>query len=76
MQPRQLRYFVKIVEAGSFSLRGVRHPRRTTSPEPAIAELEDRFDITPLQRRAHGVRLTATGEILSAKVGLDRTSYI
>src|ERR1700723_2996378 len=64
MQFRQLRYFVKIVDAGSFS----RAASLVLVPQPAlsqqVAELEERLGVMLLQRSARGVRPTAAGEIL------------
>jgi LysR family nitrogen assimilation transcriptional regulator len=64
MQFRQLRYFVKIVDAGSFSrAASVVHVAQPALSQQ-IAELEERFGIMLLQRSARGVRPTAAGEIL------------
>ena len=64
MQFRQLRYFVKIVDAGSFSRAAtvvhVAQPALTQQ----VAELEERLGVMLLQRSARGVRPTAAGEIL------------
>src|SRR5271168_1608801 len=64
MQFRQLRYFVKIVEAGSFSrAASVVHVAQPALSQQ-IAELEERLGVMLLQRSARGVRPTAAGEIL------------
>lgn len=63
MQFRQLRYFVKIVEAGSFSkAASVVHIAQPALSQQ-IAELEERLGVALLQRSARGVRPTAAGEI-------------
>ena len=65
MQLRHLRYFVKIVEAGSFSRAAATIHRR---PQPAlsqqIAELEEQLGVKILLRTARGVRMTPAGEAL------------
>jgi LysR family transcriptional regulator, nitrogen assimilation regulatory protein len=64
MQFRQLRYFVKIVEAGSLSrAASIVHVAQPALSEQ-IAELEQRLGVLLLQRNARGVRPTAAGEIL------------
>lgn len=64
MQFRQLRYFVKIVEAGSFSrAASVVHVAQPALSQQ-IAELEERLGVTLLQRSARGVLPTAAGDIL------------
>ena len=64
MQFRQLRYFVKIVDAGSFSrAASVVHVAQPALSQQ-VAELEERFGVMLLQRSARGVRPTAAGEIL------------
>ena len=64
MQFRQLRYFVKIVEAGSFSrAASIIHVAQPALSQQ-IAELEERLGVTLLQRSARGVRPTASGELL------------
>jgi LysR family transcriptional regulator, nitrogen assimilation regulatory protein len=64
IQLRQLRYFVRIVEAGSFSraaaLLYVAQPALSTQ----IAELEQELGIKLLHRVARGVRPTAEGDLL------------
>jgi LysR family transcriptional regulator, nitrogen assimilation regulatory protein len=63
MQFRQLRYFVKIVESGSFSrAASVIHIAQPALSQQ-IAELEERLGVSLLQRSARGVRPTAAGEI-------------
>src|ERR1700759_1484677 len=64
MQFRQLRYFVKIIEAGSFSrAASVVHVAQPALSQQ-VAELEERLGVELLQRSARGVRPTAAGEIL------------
>ena len=64
MQFRQLRYFVKIVEAGSFSrAASVVHVAQPALSQQ-VAELEERLGVMLLQRSARGVLPTAAGEIL------------
>lgn len=64
MQFRQLRYFVKIVEAGSFSrAASIVHVAQPALSQQ-IAELEARLGVTLLQRSARGVRPTAAGDVL------------
>src|ERR1700733_8412827 len=64
MQFRQLRYFVKIVDAGSFSrAASVVHVAQPALSQQ-VAELEERVGVMLLQRSARGVRPAAAGEIL------------
>jgi LysR family transcriptional regulator, nitrogen assimilation regulatory protein len=64
MKLRQLRYFVKIVERGSFS----RAAEDVHIAQPAlsqqIAELEQSLGVSLLHRSARGVRATPAGEAL------------
>jgi LysR family transcriptional regulator, nitrogen assimilation regulatory protein len=70
MQFRQLRYFVKIVEAGSFSrAASVVHVAQPALSQQ-VAELEDRLGVILLQRSARGVLPTAAGEILYKEASL------
>ena len=64
MQFRQLRYFVKIVDAGSFSRAASLIHIAQPALSQQIAELEGRLGVGLLQRSARGVRPTAAGEIL------------
>jgi LysR family nitrogen assimilation transcriptional regulator len=64
MQFRHLRYFVKIVEAGSFSRAAATIHVAQPALSQQIAELEEKLGIILLQRSARGVRPTAAGEIL------------
>lgn len=64
MQFRQLRYFVKIVEAGSFSRAATLIHVAQPALSQQIHELEERLGVTLLQRSARGVRPTAAGEVL------------
>src|ERR1700761_1561421 len=64
MQFRQLRYFVKIVEAGSFSRAATMIHVAQPALSQQIAELEERLGVKLLQRSARGVAPTAAGEVL------------
>lgn len=64
MQFRHLRYFVKIVEAGSFSRAAALIHIAQPALSKQIAELEDEFGVTLLHRSARGVTPTAAGEVL------------
>jgi LysR family nitrogen assimilation transcriptional regulator len=64
MQFRQLRYFVKIVEAGSFSRAATTIHVAQPALSQQIAELEERLGLKLLQRSARGVTPTAAGEVL------------
>src|SRR3979490_2361375 len=65
MQFRQLRYFVKIVEAGSFSrAASVVHVAQPALSQQ-VAELAQRLGVALLQRSARGVRPTGGGDSLS-----------
>jgi LysR family nitrogen assimilation transcriptional regulator len=58
---RQLRYFVTIVDAGSFSRAAqVAHVAQPALSQQ-IADLEDQLGVTLLQRSARGVNATAAG---------------
>jgi LysR family transcriptional regulator, nitrogen assimilation regulatory protein len=64
MKLRQLRYFVTIVDAGSFSRAAkVAHVAQPALSQQ-IADLEDQLGVTLLQRSARGVNATAAGERL------------
>jgi len=64
MQLRHLRYFVKIVEAGSFSRAASTIHVAQPALSQQIAELEEQLGLSLLQRSARGVRPTAAGEVL------------
>jgi LysR family nitrogen assimilation transcriptional regulator len=64
MQLRHLRYFVKIVEAGSFSRAALTINVAQPALSQQIAELELKLGTSLLQRSARGVRPTAAGEVL------------
>src|SRR5262249_25004719 len=64
MQFRHLRYFVKIVEAGSFSRAAATIHVAQPALSQQIAELEEQLGVTLLQRSARGVRPTPSGEAL------------
>jgi LysR family transcriptional regulator, nitrogen assimilation regulatory protein len=62
MQFRHLRYFVKVVEAGSFSrAAGAIHVAQPALSQQ-VGELEERLGFTLLERSSRGVRPTAAGE--------------
>lgn len=64
MQLRHLRYFVSIVEAGSFSRAATLIHVAQPALSQQIAELEEKLGLSLLQRSARGVRPTAAGEVL------------
>jgi LysR family nitrogen assimilation transcriptional regulator len=64
MQLRHLRYFVKIVEAGSFSRAAATIHVAQPALSQQIAEHEEQLGISLLQRNARGVRPTAAGDVL------------
>jgi LysR family transcriptional regulator, nitrogen assimilation regulatory protein len=64
MQLRHLRYFVKIVEAGSFSRAAATIHVAQPALSQQIAELEEQLGVNLLLRSARGVRPTVAGEIL------------
>src|SRR6202453_649003 len=64
MQFRHLRYFVKIVEAGSFSRAATTIHVAQPALSQQIAELEERLGLKLLQASAGGVKPTAAGEVL------------
>lgn len=64
MQFRHLRYFVKIVEAGSFSRAAATIHVAQPALSQQIADLEARMGVALLQRTPRGVRPTAAGEVL------------
>jgi LysR family transcriptional regulator, nitrogen assimilation regulatory protein len=64
MQLRHLRYFVKIVEAGSFSRAAATIHVAQPALSQQISELETQLGVLLLQRSARGVRPTAAGAVL------------
>ncbi len=64
MRFRQLRYFCKIVECGSFSRAAATIHVAQPALSQQIAELEAQMGIELLQRSARGVRPTRSGELL------------
>jgi LysR family nitrogen assimilation transcriptional regulator len=64
MQLRHLRYFVKIVEAGSFSRAAAEIHIAQPALSQQIAELEQMLGVTLLHRNPRGVRPTPAGEVL------------
>jgi LysR family nitrogen assimilation transcriptional regulator len=63
MQFRQLRHFVRIVEAGSFSRAASIVHIAQPALSQQIAELEQRLGVALLQRSARGIQPTAAGLI-------------
>jgi LysR family transcriptional regulator, nitrogen assimilation regulatory protein len=61
---RQLRYFVKIVEAGSISRAAAVVYVAQPALSSQIAELEQELGVVLLQRSARGVKPTTAGEVL------------
>jgi len=64
VQLRHLRYFVKIVEAGSFSRAAALIPVAQPALSQQIAALEEELGVTLLHRSARGARPTAAGAAL------------
>jgi LysR family transcriptional regulator, nitrogen assimilation regulatory protein len=64
MQFRHLRYFVKIVEAGSFSRASTTIHVAQPALSQQMVQLEEELGLNLLQRSARGVRPTAAGEVL------------
>jgi DNA-binding transcriptional LysR family regulator len=64
LQLRHLRYFVKIVEAGSFSRAAATIHVAQPGLSQQIAELEEELGVALLQRHARGISPTAAGEVL------------
>jgi LysR family transcriptional regulator, nitrogen assimilation regulatory protein len=67
LQLRHLRYFVKIVEAGSFSRAAAAIHVAQPALSQQIAELEQILGIALLHRNARGVSPTPAGEVLFAE---------
>jgi LysR family nitrogen assimilation transcriptional regulator len=64
MRFRQLRYFCRIVECGSFSRAAATIHIAQPALSQQISELEAQMDVELLQRSARGVKPTRAGEIL------------
>ncbi len=64
MQLRHLRYFVRIVEAGSFSRAAATIHVAQPALSQQIAELEEELGVSLLHRSPRGVRPTVAGETL------------
>ena len=64
MQFRHLRYFVKVVEAGSFSRAAAEIHVAQPALSQQVGELEERLGFVLLKRNSRGVRPTAAGEIV------------
>jgi LysR family nitrogen assimilation transcriptional regulator len=64
LQLRHLRYFVKIVEAGSISRAAAMIHVAQPALSQQISELEQRLGVALLQRHARGVRPTQPGLVL------------
>lgn len=69
IQLRQLRYFVKIVDAGSFSRAAATIYVAQPALSAQIAELEEELGVVLLNRSARGVKPTAAGEALYREAG-------
>ena len=67
MQFRHLRYFVSVVEAGSFSRAAAAIHVAQPALSQQVAELEERLGQTLLKRSSRGVRPTAAGDALYRK---------
>jgi LysR family transcriptional regulator, nitrogen assimilation regulatory protein len=78
MQFRQLRYFVSIVEAGSFSRAATVVHVAQPALSQQVADLEARLAVELLHRSARGIQPTAAGAILykEAKVLLQQLDQI
>jgi LysR family transcriptional regulator, nitrogen assimilation regulatory protein len=78
MQFRQLRYFVSIVEAGSFSRAATIVHVAQPALSQQVAELEARLGVDLLHRSARGVQPTPAGAILykEAKALLQQLDQI
>lgn len=64
LQLRHLRYFIKIVEAGSISRAAAIIHVAQPALSHQMSELEEELGVAVLQRHARGVSLTAAGEVL------------
>src|ERR1700748_3977801 len=64
MQFRQLRYFTRVLEAGSFSRAAATIHVAQPALSQQVAELEERLGVILLVRSARGVHPTAAGEVL------------
>jgi DNA-binding transcriptional LysR family regulator len=64
LQLRHLRYFVGIVDAGSFSRAAAAIHVAQPALSQQIAELEEELGVALLQRHARGIGPTAAGEVL------------
>jgi LysR family nitrogen assimilation transcriptional regulator len=64
MQFRHLRYFVKVVEAGSFSRAAAEIHVAQPALSQQVGELEERLGFVLLERSSRGVRPTPAGEIV------------
>jgi LysR family transcriptional regulator, nitrogen assimilation regulatory protein len=64
MKLRQLRYFAKIVECGSFSRAAAEVHIAQPALSQQVAELEQNLGVTLLHRTARGVRPTPAGQAL------------
>lgn len=64
MQFRHLRYFVKVVEAGSFSRAAETIHVAQPALSQQIAQLEEQLGVELLQRTTRGIKPTAAGDVL------------
>lgn len=69
VQLRHLRYFVKIIEAGSFSRAAAAVHVAQPALSQQIAELEEELGVQLLQRTPRGVKPTAAGQVLYREAG-------
>ena len=67
MKLRQLRYFAKIVECGSFSRAAAEVHIAQPALSQQVAELEQILGVTLLHRSVRGVRPTPAGQALYAE---------
>lgn len=73
----QIRIFLAVVSAGSFTKAGHRLEMSQSAVSRQLSSLESSLKVSLLQRSAQGIRLTEAGEVLvsSASEMLERFSY-
>ena len=64
MKLQQLRYFVAVYEAGSFSAAAVRVNATQSGLSMHVSQMEKRYDVTLFERTSSGVTPTETGNSL------------